>query len=154
MGQSSQVASSYAYFTITIFSVCHGGKNFGKYFTRLSVPCQQGPCLTHVPSTQLHDWSVASDWYACCWTRFYWWWQTSARLRKTVLFRWSPILFLYLRNWRSGFHVLRALGFPGWDSEPAWGKGRTIWEALIMFRHSPPLPQQQHCYAFYVPDFK
>lgn len=53
MGQSSQVASSYAYFTITIFSVCHGGKKFGKYFTRLSVPCQQGPCLTHVPDLQL-----------------------------------------------------------------------------------------------------
>lgn len=38
----------------------------------------------------------------------------------------SLILFLYLTNWRSGIHVLRALGFLDWDSEAAWGKGRTI----------------------------
>ena len=28
------------------------------------------------------------------------------------------------KPWKSGFHVLRALRFLGWDSEPAWEKGK------------------------------
>ena len=71
MGRSSQVASNYACFTVTIFSGHHSGKT-----TLDSQSLDSWDCalfMFHAPSVQLHDWSVASDWYTCCWTQFYWW---------------------------------------------------------------------------------
>lgn len=66
LGQSSQVESSYACLTITIFSVYCSGKKLEKYFNRLSAPCQEGPRLIHISCSQ-HPapWLICSSWLIC-----------------------------------------------------------------------------------------